>query len=122
MANHKLADAIGNLGFYEFRRQLVYKQPMFDTVVELVDRWYPSSKTCSECGHIQPMKLSERIYECQGCGLVLCRDFNTALNLEHAPPDKVRRVSPEFTPVDKKQPTALDDTGSKHQSHLTNVR
>jgi putative transposase len=96
MANSKLADAISNLGLYEFRRQLTYKQSMFGTVVELVDRWYPSSKTCSECGHIQLMKLSDRVFHCQGCGSIKCRDFNASLNLEHAPPNKVRRASPEL--------------------------
>ncbi|MEQ9668230.1 RNA-guided endonuclease InsQ/TnpB family protein [Coleofasciculus sp. G2-EDA-02] len=80
MANSKLADAIGNLGFYEFRRQLTYKQSMFGTVVELVDRWFPSSKMCSDCGHIQPMKLSDRVFHCLGCGAVKCRDFNAAVN------------------------------------------
>ncbi|MBD2016422.1 IS200/IS605 family element transposase accessory protein TnpB [Microcoleus sp. FACHB-53] len=96
MANSKLADAISNLGLYEFRRQLTYKQSMFGTVVELVDRWFPSSKTCSECGHVQPMKLSDRVFHCQGCGSVKCRDFNASLNLEYAPPEKVRRASPEL--------------------------
>jgi putative transposase len=96
MANSKLADAISNLGLYEFRRQLTYKQSMFGTVVELVDRWFPSSKMCSECGHIQPMKLSDRVFHCLGCGSVKCRDFNASLNLEHAPPEKVRRASPEL--------------------------
>jgi putative transposase len=96
MANSKLADAISNLGLYEFRRQLTYKQPMFGTVVELVDRWFPSSKTCSECGHVQSMKLSERIFHCQGCGSIKCRDFNASLNLEHAPPEKVRAACSEL--------------------------
>lgn len=86
MANHKLADAIGNLGLYEFRRQLTYKQPMFDTVVELVDRWFPSSKSCSDCGHVQAMKLSERIFHCQGCGSVKCRDFNAERESEKRTP------------------------------------
>jgi putative transposase len=96
MANSKLADAISNLGLYEFRRQLTYKQPMFGTVVELVDRWFPSSKTCSECGHVQSMKLSERVFHCQECGSIKCRDFNASLNLEHAPPEKVRAACSEL--------------------------
>jgi putative transposase len=97
MANSKLADAISNLGLYEFRRQLTYKQSMFGTVVELVDRWFPSSKTCMKCGHIQPMKLSDRVFHCQGCGLIQCRDFNASLNLEHAPPNKVRAACSELS-------------------------
>jgi len=116
MANSKLADAVSNLGLYEFRRQLTYKQPMFGTKLELVDRWFPSSKTCSDCGHIQPMKLSDRVFHCQGCGAVKCRDFNASLNLENAPPNQVRAARSELTPADKKQPTALDEAGSKPQS------
>lgn len=96
MANSKLAAAISDLGLYEFRRQLTYKQAMFGTVVELVDRWFPSSKMCSDCGHIQPMKLSDRVFHCLGCGSVKCRDFNAALNLENAPSLKVRAACPEL--------------------------
>ncbi|MFP4100595.1 RNA-guided endonuclease InsQ/TnpB family protein [Coleofasciculus sp.] len=96
MANSKLADAISNLGLYEFRRQLSYKQSMFGTVVELVDRWFPSSKICSDCGHIQPMKLSDRVFHCQECRSVKCRDFNASLNLEGAPPEKVRAACSEL--------------------------
>ena len=89
IANHKLSAAISDLGFYEFRRQLVYKQSHYGTKVELVDRWYPSSKTCSRCGHIQPMPLRERVFDCQGCGFQIDRDLNASLNLENAPEDKV---------------------------------
>jgi putative transposase len=96
MANSKLANAIGSLGLYEFRRQLTYKQSMFGTMLELVDRWFPSSKMCSDCGHIQPMKLSDRVFHCLGCGSVKCRDFNASLNLENAPSLKVRAACPEL--------------------------
>lgn len=96
MANSKLSDAIGNLGFYEFRRQLTYKQDVYGTVVELVDRWYPSSKTCSECAHVQPMTLRDRMFSCQSCGAVKCRDFNASLTIENAPNNKVRRATSEL--------------------------
>ncbi|GET43222.1 RNA-guided endonuclease InsQ/TnpB family protein [Microseira wollei] len=52
IANGKLAEAISSLGFYEFRRMLLYKSAFFGTKVELVDRWFPSSKTCSCCGNV----------------------------------------------------------------------
>ena len=78
IANHKLSAAISDLGFYEFRRQMVYKQDNYATRVELVDRWYPSSKTCSCCQHIQPMPLSERVFNCQACGASIDRDLNAA--------------------------------------------
>ena len=81
IANHKLSAAISDLGFYEFRRQLGYKQKHYGGKVMLVNRWYPSSKTCNNCGNVQSMALSERTYECCKCGYVADRDFNAALNL-----------------------------------------
>lgn len=90
IANHKLASAVSNNCFYEIRRQLVYKQAHYGTKVELVDRWYPSSKTCSKCGHIQDMKLSDRVFNCQKSRHSQDRDENAAINLENAPEDKVR--------------------------------
>ena len=92
LSNHKLAAAVSNNCFYEIRRQLIYKQSHYGTRVELVDRWYPSSKMCSECGRIQPMKLSDRIFQCQNpvCEYVEDRDQNAAVNLLNAPEDKIR--------------------------------
>lgn len=90
VANHKLAEAVSNNCFYEIRRQLTYKQPMYGTVLEIVDRWYPSSKTCSHCGHIQSMPLSERLFDCEACNWVEDRDLNASLNLERAPDSLVR--------------------------------
>lgn len=90
LANHKLAEAIQKNGFYEFRRQLIYKQQCYGTKVYLVDRWYPSSKTCSCCGNVQPMKLSERTYTCDNCGMVKGRDENASINLCDAPLNKIR--------------------------------
>jgi IS605 OrfB family transposase len=90
MRHSQLADTVSNLGLYEFRRQLTYKQSMFGTVVELVDRWFPSSKMYSSCGQIQPMKLSDRVFHLKGCASVKCRDFNASLNLENATPLQVR--------------------------------
>lgn len=58
-ANHKLSAAISDLGFYEFRRELEYKSPIYGTRVEVVDRWFPSSKMCNRCHHIQLMPLSD---------------------------------------------------------------
>jgi putative transposase len=58
MANHKLAGAISDLGFYEFKRQLDYKCQMYGANLVLVDQWFPSSKTCSNCGHKKDMPRS----------------------------------------------------------------
>lgn len=90
LTNQKLAKAVSNNCFSEIRRQLTYKQAHYGTKVELVDRWFPSSKTCSKCGHIQPMTLSDRIFNCKSCGHIQDRDENAALNLENAPSHKVR--------------------------------
>ena len=81
LANHKLAQAIADCGFHEFKRQLMYKAEKFGCEIILADRWFPSSKTCSNCGCIQDMPLSERVYSCGSCGTVLDRDLNAALNL-----------------------------------------
>ena len=79
--NHKLSGAIADLGFYEFRRQLTYKCQMYGANLVLVDQWFPSSRTCSQCGNIQSMPLSERVYSCSGCGMHLDRDLNASLNI-----------------------------------------
>ncbi|WP_300509346.1 RNA-guided endonuclease TnpB family protein [Crocosphaera sp.] len=78
LANRKLAKAISELGFYEFRRQLEYKCELYGSKLTIVDRWFPSSKTCSRCGLIKKeLSLSERIYRCE-CGLEMDRDLNAA--------------------------------------------
>ena len=92
VANHKLAEAVSNNCFYEIRRQLIYKQVHYGTKVELVDRWYPSSKTCSACGSVQPMPLLERTYNCNCCKHVQDRDLNAAINLCNAPTAYVRII------------------------------
>lgn len=81
MRNHKLAGAIADVGFYEFRRILTYKCLMYDADLRLVNQWFPSSKTCSECGNIQDMPLKIRTYECNSCGMIKDRDLNAAINI-----------------------------------------
>lgn len=82
--NHKLAGAILDGGFYEFRRQLEYKCKWYDSTLTIVSRWYPSSKTCSSCGNIKnELKLSERIYNCAKCDFTADRDLNASLNLNN---------------------------------------
>ena len=82
MANHKLARAIMDLGFYEFKRQLLYKAQMWNRIVVIADRWYPSSKLCSNCGEkLKSLELSDRDWECPHCHTVHDRDANAAMNL-----------------------------------------
>ncbi len=80
--NHHLAKAINDASFAEFRRMLEYKCPRYGSQVVVVDRFFPSSKTCSNCGAIRDdLKLSDRVYKCSECGFEIDRDLNAALNL-----------------------------------------
>jgi len=79
--NHHLAQAIVDVGFHEFRRQLVYKGQWYGCKIILAPRFYPSTKRCSKCGHIKgEMGLSERVYTCDHCGHMIDRDLNAAIN------------------------------------------
>jgi putative transposase len=83
LKNHRLAQAIADVGLYEFRRQINYKGGWYGCEVLLADRYYPSSKRCSGCGQVKPdLSLNEREYCCGYCGLVIDRDLNAAINLE----------------------------------------
>jgi IS605 OrfB family transposase len=83
LKNHHLAQAIGDVGFYEFKRQLLYKASWYGSRVILADRWEPSSKRCSSCDWIDAdLTLADRILHCEKCGLVRDRDLNAAINLE----------------------------------------
>jgi len=64
LSNRKLSRAIADIGFYEFRRQLEYKSYGKGNYLLIADRWFPSSKTCSNCGHKkEQFKLSERVFK-----------------------------------------------------------
>lgn len=81
--NQRLAGAVLDASFREIRRQLEYKTAMRGGRVVVVDRWFPSSKTCSNCGTIaDKMPLSKREWVCPGCGSLHNRDENAAINLE----------------------------------------
>lgn len=82
MKNKHLAEKIAEQKFYEFKRQIKYKAEIRGIQVIEVPTFYPSSKTCSCCGHIKKdLKLSDRIYICPVCNLKIDRDFNASLNL-----------------------------------------
>jgi putative transposase len=82
MANHKLAKTIADMSFFEFRRQLTYKCELYGSKLVVVDRWFPSSKTCSNCGtKKETLTLNERVFECGHCGFTIDRDLNAAINL-----------------------------------------
>lgn len=82
MKNKHLAKAIQEQGLYEFKRQMKYKCTFNGIEFIEADTWYPSSKTCSNCGNIKKhLKLNERIYHCEQCGLRINRDKNASINL-----------------------------------------
>ncbi len=82
MANRHLARSIADMSFHEFRRQMEYKSERRGGIVVVADRWYPSSKTCSDCGHkLEILPLSLRQWICQDCGASHDRDVNAARNL-----------------------------------------
>lgn len=82
MKNKHLAKAVQQQCFYEFYRQIQYKCLWNNIKFIEADRFYPSSKTCSECGSVKKqLKLSEREYICEECGCVIDRDYNASVNL-----------------------------------------
>ena len=84
LTNHKLAKAISDMGFYELKRQLTYKCELYGSRLTEVDRWFPSSKTCSNCGQKrETFSLSERVFNCPHCRLSIDRDLNAAINLKN---------------------------------------
>lgn len=82
MANRYLAKSISEQSFNKFRKMLKYKCEDYGIELVIADRWFPSSKSCSGCGHIKKdLKLSDRVYKCPTCNIVIDRDLNAALNL-----------------------------------------
>src|SRR6266849_9358081 len=82
LANHCLAQAVSDASFFEVQRQLLYKTEQYGGYVQLVSRWYPSSKTCHDCGWIkEDLTLDVREWICEQCGVVHERDLNASLNI-----------------------------------------
>ena len=80
--NHNLAESILEMNFGEFRRMLEYKAKWYNRKIVFVDRFYPSSKTCHNCGHVNKnLTLKDRQWICPQCGEVIERDYNAALNI-----------------------------------------
>ncbi|HFD8691639.1 transposase [Clostridium perfringens] len=89
MKNKHLSKAITSQKFFEFKTKLMSKCKQNDVELRIVDRFYPSSKTCSQCGEIKKdLKLSDRVYKCS-CGFVIDRDLNASINLRNAKEYKI---------------------------------
>jgi len=82
MKNRHLSKAVAQQNFYGFRDFLTWKCKLYGIPLHIVDRWYPSSKTCHFCGTLKAdLKLSDRSYVCACCGKRIDRDLNAALNI-----------------------------------------
>ena len=89
MKNKHLSKAISSQKFFEFKTKLMSKCKQNNIELRIVDRFYPSSKTCSQCGEIKKdLKLSDRIYKCD-CGFTIDRDLNASINLKNAKEYKI---------------------------------
>ena len=90
MKNKFLSKAVKEQNFYEFRKKLTDKCKELSIELRVVDRFYPSSKTCHNCGCIKhDLRLSDRVYKCPECGFSIDRDLNAALNLRDAKAYKI---------------------------------
>ncbi|AYZ62696.1 transposase [Burkholderia multivorans] len=82
LKNRKLAKSISDAGWSEFVRQLTYKAKWYGRTLIGIDRWYPSSKRCADCGHtVASLPLKVRAWACPGCGMTHDRDINAARNV-----------------------------------------
>ncbi|WP_341474178.1 transposase [Clostridium perfringens] len=89
MKNKHLSKAIASQKFFEFKTKLMSKCKQNNIELRIVDRFYPSSKTCSQCGKVKKdLKLSDRIYKCD-CGFTIDRDLNASINLKNAKEYKI---------------------------------
>ncbi len=89
MKNKHLSKAIASQKFFEFKTKLMFKCKENHIELRIVDRFYPSSKTCSSCGKVKKdLKLSDRFYKCD-CGLTIDRDLNASINLKNAKEYKI---------------------------------
>ena len=120
MRNHHLAKSIGDAGWNRIIQYTTYKAESAGAFVIMVDP-RQTSQTCSGCGNIKhDLKLSDRIYHCNACGLIIDRDMNAAINIRNAGLNAVGRGTPEFTPVEigalPAMVTPVAETGSPRVS------
>ncbi len=82
LKNHKLAKSIADCGWSKFVEFLKYKADWYGRILVQIDKFFPSSKFCSGCGNIkEDLKLKDREYHCNSCGIIIDRDYNAALNI-----------------------------------------
>ena len=116
--NHHLAKSIADASWGRIVQYTMYKAESAGTVVILVNPMYTSRK-CSRCGNIRKdLKLSDRIYHCNSCGLIIDRDLNAAINIRNAGLNAVGRGTPEVTPVEIGALPAMVTPVAETRSHL----
>ena len=98
LKNRCLSKAVADVGIFELNRQIEYKSQWYGKQVVKISRWEPTTKKCSSCGHIQPMKLSQRVFDCECCSVSIDRDHNAAINIKTA---GERQVSGAMYQLDK---------------------
>lgn len=109
LKNRKLAKAIQEVGFYMFKQILGDKARNNKKEVVFVSRFYPSSKTCHKCGHVnRKLKLNDRKWACPSCGECHDRDLNAAMNILLEGERIIGARSTEFTLVEK---LTMDERG-----------
>ncbi len=110
--NHHLSKSITDQGWYQFKQMLTYKMDWRKANLIEIGRFDPSSKMCSKCGNIKhDLKLSDRIYHCDFCGLAIDRDLNAGLNIRNIGLVKVGQGMSEFTPVESATAAELSKGG-----------
>lgn len=115
MKNKHLSKAIQEQNFYRFRQTLTYKAKLNGIKIVIADRFYPSSKTCSNCGSIKKnLKLSDRTYKCDECKFIVDRDLNASINLSYLPciPREVKSAESYKNRSSLKDKTELNETES----------
>jgi putative transposase len=109
LANHHLAQAVSDASFFEVKRQLLYKSEQYGGYVQLVDRWFASSKTCHHCGWVKDnLTLADRVWTCEQCGAENLRDLNAAQNIK----DEAIRLMTEVPGVASSAPKFACGAGS----------
>jgi putative transposase len=120
LKNRRLARAIADVGFYEFRRQMNYKCQWYGSQLVVAPRTYPSSKMCSMCGHRKKeLTLSEREYHCDQCGLKIDRDLNAALNLVAASWSETENACGEDVRLETNPQGVAERTSVKQEPNLS---
>ena len=128
--NHKLARSLSDISFGEIRRQLEYKAALYGREVRFVDTFFPSSKTCSNCGIVkESLSLGERTFKCN-CGFSLDRDINAAINIRNFAalragdkiPSRIGADSPESGNKCRKPVRLCSEVGNARQEFLTVLR